>query len=214
MSYSTNSLHPRFELTILASYRCSRFHSFDEGFIRLDSFEALRSPRISDVRFLVQLDRCELGSSPFPRSFLLRKLISNPLAFSSSAANPKCSDSLLRQYLQPRSSGGRGTTGSRLEVAFSIQTLRNGLTNDSLLSRSISKSHPLLVSTQARRSLTAVDADNSGGKDYLVLTEPLLHRLKTKEVDVDLIRVQKMDDGEHCDFFWYVLTLFRLSIVD
>ncbi|GAA6010034.1 hypothetical protein JCM11491_005838 [Sporobolomyces phaffii] len=43
-----------------------------------------------------------------------------------------------------------------------------------------------------------------GGKDYLVLTEPLLHRLKTKEHDVDVIRVQKMDDGEHCDFFWHV----------
>ena len=213
MSYSTNSLHPRFELTILASYRCSRFHSFDEGFIRLDSFEALRSPRISDVRFLVQLDRCELGSSPISRSCLLLKLISI-LPFSSFVANPKCSDSLLRQYLQPRSSGGRGTTGSRLEVAFSIRMLQNGSTNDSLLFRSISTSHRLLVSTYARRLLTAVGADNSGGKDYLVLTEPLLHRLKTKEVDVDLIRVQKMDDGEHCDFFWYVLTLFRLSIVD
>ncbi|CEQ42651.1 SPOSA6832_04487 [Sporobolomyces salmonicolor] len=44
-----------------------------------------------------------------------------------------------------------------------------------------------------------------GGKDYLVLTEPLLERLKTHETDVDVIRVQKMDDGEHCDFFWSVL---------
>ncbi|GAA5927302.1 uncharacterized protein JCM15063_005858 [Sporobolomyces koalae] len=43
-----------------------------------------------------------------------------------------------------------------------------------------------------------------GGKDYLVLTEPLLHRLETKETDVEVIRVQKMDDGEHCDFFWHV----------
>ncbi|GAA5820182.1 hypothetical protein JCM10212_006498, partial [Sporobolomyces blumeae] len=40
-----------------------------------------------------------------------------------------------------------------------------------------------------------------GGKDYLVLTEPLLERLETHETDVDVIRVQKMDDGEHCDFF-------------
>ncbi|GAA5922259.1 hypothetical protein JCM1841_001385 [Sporobolomyces salmonicolor] len=43
-----------------------------------------------------------------------------------------------------------------------------------------------------------------GGKDYLVLTEPLLERLKTHETDVDVIRVQKMDDGEHCDFFWHI----------
>lgn len=43
-----------------------------------------------------------------------------------------------------------------------------------------------------------------GGKDYLVLAEPLLERLRTHETDVQVIRVQKMDDGEHCDFFWYV----------
>ncbi|GAA5850285.1 hypothetical protein JCM9279_006513 [Rhodotorula babjevae] len=47
-------------------------------------------------------------------------------------------------------------------------------------------------------------AIHHGGKDYLVLTEPLLERLRTKETDVQLIRVQKMDDGEHCDFFWHV----------
>lgn len=45
---------------------------------------------------------------------------------------------------------------------------------------------------------------SSGGKDYLVLTEPLLERLKTHETDVKVIRVQKMEEGEHCDFFWYV----------
>ena len=44
----------------------------------------------------------------------------------------------------------------------------------------------------------------SGGKDYLVLTEPLLKRLREQETDVQLIRVQKLDDGEHCDFFWCV----------
>ncbi|GAA6054392.1 hypothetical protein JCM3770_002234 [Rhodotorula araucariae] len=47
-------------------------------------------------------------------------------------------------------------------------------------------------------------AIHHGGKDYLVLTEPLLERLKTHESDVQLIRVQKMDDGEHCDFFWHI----------
>lgn len=49
--------------------------------------------------------------------------------------------------------------------------------------------------------------DDSGGKDYLVLTEPLLKRLRERETDVQLIRVQKMDDGEHCDFFWCVSML-------
>ena len=44
----------------------------------------------------------------------------------------------------------------------------------------------------------------SGGKDYLVLTEPLLERLKVQETDVNVITVKKMESGEHCDFFWYV----------
>ncbi|GAA5896838.1 hypothetical protein JCM6882_005047 [Rhodosporidiobolus microsporus] len=47
-------------------------------------------------------------------------------------------------------------------------------------------------------------AIHHGGKDYLVLTDPLLERLKTHETDVQVIRVQKMDDGEHCDFFWHI----------
>lgn len=37
-----------------------------------------------------------------------------------------------------------------------------------------------------------------------MLTEPLLERLEKQETDVQVIRVQKMDDGEHCDFFWSV----------
>ncbi|BGO98691.1 Alpha/Beta hydrolase fold [Rhodotorula toruloides] len=47
-------------------------------------------------------------------------------------------------------------------------------------------------------------AIHHGGKDYLVLTEPLLERLEKQETDVQVIRVQKMDDGEHCDFFWHI----------
>ncbi|KAI5475682.1 ab-hydrolase associated lipase [Pseudohyphozyma bogoriensis] len=47
-------------------------------------------------------------------------------------------------------------------------------------------------------------AIHHGGKDYLVLTEPLLERLKTRETDVNVIRVKKMDEGEHCDFFWHI----------
>ncbi|GAA5987020.1 hypothetical protein JCM10908_000994 [Rhodotorula pacifica] len=43
-----------------------------------------------------------------------------------------------------------------------------------------------------------------GGKDYLVLAEPLLERLRVHETDVQVIRVQKLDDGEHCDFFWHI----------
>lgn len=123
---------------------------------------------------------------------------------SSFVVNPKCSDSRLRPCPRHQSSGGLATMGSRLEVAFSILTLRNGSTIDSLLSRFIST----YISVYCRfagalaDNLRSSKLAHSGGKDYLVLTEPLLHRLKTKEVDVDLIRVQKMDDGEHCDFFW------------
>lgn len=47
-----------------------------------------------------------------------------------------------------------------------------------------------------------IPVSHSGGKDYLVLTEPLLERLEKQETHVQVIRVQKMDDGEHCDFFW------------
>ncbi|GAA6022115.1 hypothetical protein JCM10207_000767 [Rhodosporidiobolus poonsookiae] len=47
-------------------------------------------------------------------------------------------------------------------------------------------------------------AIHHGGKDYLVLTDPLLERLEVHETDVQVIRVQKMDDGEHCDFFWHI----------
>lgn len=41
-----------------------------------------------------------------------------------------------------------------------------------------------------------------GGRDYLVLTEPLLERLATKEKDVKVIKVTKLDKSEHCDFYW------------
>ncbi|KAK4686553.1 lysosomal acid lipase/cholesteryl ester hydrolase, partial [Tremellales sp. Uapishka_1] len=58
-----------------------------------------------------------------------------------------------------------------------------------------------------------------GGRDFLVLTEPLLERLKVKEKDVNVIKVTKLDQSEvceyhlsvieeteeyyqHCDFYW------------
>jgi hypothetical protein len=37
-----------------------------------------------------------------------------------------------------------------------------------------------------------------------VLVEPLLERLKNQEVDVEVLRVDKLDSGEHCDTFWHV----------
>nr|CRX79276.1 hypothetical protein ls5931a1_00077 [Leucosporidium scottii] len=43
-----------------------------------------------------------------------------------------------------------------------------------------------------------------GGRDYLVLTEPLLERLEKHEKEVRVLRVQKLDEGEHCDFFWHI----------
>lgn len=41
-----------------------------------------------------------------------------------------------------------------------------------------------------------------GGRDYLVLAEPLIERMKTKEKDVNVIKVTKLDLSEHCDFYW------------
>jgi len=41
-----------------------------------------------------------------------------------------------------------------------------------------------------------------GGRDFLVLTDPLLDRLNTKDTDVEVIRVEKLDASEHCDFYW------------
>lgn len=35
-----------------------------------------------------------------------------------------------------------------------------------------------------------------GGKDYLVLTEPLLERIEEKEKTVKLIRVERLDKSE------------------
>jgi hypothetical protein len=35
-----------------------------------------------------------------------------------------------------------------------------------------------------------------GGRDFLVLTEPLLDRLETKDTDVEIIRVEKLDASE------------------
>jgi len=43
-----------------------------------------------------------------------------------------------------------------------------------------------------------------GGKDYLVLCDRLLERLKTHEPDVQVVRVHKLEEGEHCDNFWDV----------
>jgi len=35
-----------------------------------------------------------------------------------------------------------------------------------------------------------------------VLTEPLLERIERAEPTVKLVRVQKLDPSEHCDFYW------------
>ncbi|WWD07856.1 hypothetical protein V865_005963 [Kwoniella europaea PYCC6329] len=41
-----------------------------------------------------------------------------------------------------------------------------------------------------------------GGRDYLVLAEPLIERMEKKEKDVKVIKVTKLDKSEHCDFYW------------
>jgi lysosomal acid lipase/cholesteryl ester hydrolase len=38
--------------------------------------------------------------------------------------------------------------------------------------------------------------------DFLVLTDPLIDRLQTRETDVRLIRAKRQEEGEHCDHFW------------
>ena len=35
-----------------------------------------------------------------------------------------------------------------------------------------------------------------GGKDYLVLTEPLLERIEERDTNVQLIRVERLDQSE------------------
>ncbi|WVF69990.1 hypothetical protein IAT40_004775 [Kwoniella sp. CBS 6097] len=41
-----------------------------------------------------------------------------------------------------------------------------------------------------------------GGRDFLVLAEPLIERMEKKEKDVNVIKVTKLDKSEHCDFYW------------
>lgn len=42
----------------------------------------------------------------------------------------------------------------------------------------------------------------SGGMDFLVLTDPLIERIRTRETDVRLIREKRQEEAEHCDHFW------------
>jgi hypothetical protein len=37
---------------------------------------------------------------------------------------------------------------------------------------------------------------------HAVLAEPLIQRLKTRENDVKVIRISRLEEGEHCDSFW------------
>ncbi|GAA98014.1 uncharacterized protein L969DRAFT_59842 [Mixia osmundae IAM 14324] len=41
-----------------------------------------------------------------------------------------------------------------------------------------------------------------GGHDYLVLCDPLLDRIRDHEPYVNLLRVNRLATGEHCDSFW------------
>jgi lysosomal acid lipase/cholesteryl ester hydrolase len=49
-----------------------------------------------------------------------------------------------------------------------------------------------------------------GGRDYLVLAEPLIERMKTKEKDVNVIKVTKLDLSEVCPFLLLLLLLLLL----
>lgn len=85
-------------------------------------------------------------------------------------------------------------------VASSTRLSPSGLIIASHRFRSTSASFSFLF----RKGVLLMGCRRSGGKDFLVLTEPLLERLKTHETDVNVIRVQKLEEGEHCDFFWCV----------
>jgi lysosomal acid lipase/cholesteryl ester hydrolase len=41
-----------------------------------------------------------------------------------------------------------------------------------------------------------------GGRDYLVRADPLLERLQEKEKTVKVIRTKRVEQSEHCDFYW------------
>ncbi|KZV94259.1 alpha/beta-hydrolase [Exidia glandulosa HHB12029] len=41
-----------------------------------------------------------------------------------------------------------------------------------------------------------------GGRDFLVHTEPLLDRLRRVETDVKVVRTERIELSEHCDFYW------------
>ncbi|CAG8776219.1 7236_t:CDS:1, partial [Acaulospora colombiana] len=41
-----------------------------------------------------------------------------------------------------------------------------------------------------------------GGRDFLILADPLLERLATKEKHIKLIRSERIPLAEHCDFYW------------
>jgi hypothetical protein len=51
-----------------------------------------------------------------------------------------------------------------------------------------------------------------GGRDYLVLAEPLIERMKTKEKDVNVIKVTKLDLSEVCPFFYFYLSSLPLAM--
>lgn len=50
------------------------------------------------------------------------------------------------------------------------------------------------------KSLRRLKADDN---TLAVLLDPLLERLKSQEKEVRLMRVHRMEDGEHCDMFWH-----------
>jgi len=42
----------------------------------------------------------------------------------------------------------------------------------------------------------------SGGRDSLVCADKLVERIKEREKGVRVLRVEKIEDSEHCDFYW------------
>lgn len=65
-----------------------------------------------------------------------------------------------------------------------------------------SQMHPGRHARQVVRRAVPPLSIYHGGRDFLVLAEPLIRRLEEKEKAVNVIKVTKLDKSEHCDFYW------------
>lgn len=169
-------------LTPLLARRRARLYSAHADLVQLGAVPTLRLARLPDVCLSLPLDGRELGqSSPPPphRAASPARADEAPPASQLLDRKPK------KFCFMPSPVSSASVFWWTGYAGFSTR----GCILDPSADKWFDKRFPPLVL-------------HHGGKDYLVLAEPLLERLKVHETDVQVIRVQKMDDGEHCDFFW------------